>query len=218
MDDRPEEPESRQYSEQMKGKTGHKHHHGTWNDIYEGAKPEDLPWFSPEPDTDIMQLIDKLVPGMALDIGCGPGVHAIELAKRGWDVTALDISPGAIKMAEECALKAGVEVEFRIINVLAFEPDGSFDLVLDRGFLHSLEPTEYPRWTDMVAAALKPGGIVVAKEFTIDPVNRFGPTGLSESEMRDVLDRRFTIERLEQTEFSVRGQVHDGLILLGIRV
>jgi len=59
------------------------------------------------------------------------------------------------------------------------------------------------------------GGIVVAKKFTFDPVNRYDPPGLGESEMRDILDRRFTVERLEQTEFTVRGQVHDALILLG---
>ncbi|MBW6517732.1 MAG: class I SAM-dependent methyltransferase [ANME-2 cluster archaeon] len=134
MDDRPEEPESRLYSERMRGKTGHKHHHGSWDDIYKGAKPEYLPWFSPEPDTDIMQLIDKLVPGRALDMGCGPGIHSIALAKRGWHVTALDISPGAITMAEELAKKAGVDVDFRVIDVLTFEPDGKFDLVLDQGF------------------------------------------------------------------------------------
>ncbi|MBW6517733.1 MAG: hypothetical protein K0A89_04430 [ANME-2 cluster archaeon] len=87
-----------------------------------------------------------------------------------------------------------------------------------RGFLHSLEPPQHPGWTDLVAAALKPGGIVVAKEFTIDPVNQYGPAGLSESEMRDVLDGRFTVEMLEKTEFSVRGYAHDGLILRGIRV
>lgn len=217
MDDRPEEMESHPYRERIKGKSGHMHHHGSWDDIYKGAQPEDLPWYSPEPDTDIMEVIDNLVPGRALDLGCGPGILAIALAKRGWHVTALDISPGAITMAGDLAKKAGMEVDFRVIDVLTFEPDGTFDLVLDRGFLHSLEPVERPKWTDLVAAALKPGGIVVAKEFTIDPVNRFGPPGLSESEMRHVLDGRFTVKSLARTEFAVRGQVHDGIILVGVR-
>jgi 2-polyprenyl-3-methyl-5-hydroxy-6-metoxy-1,4-benzoquinol methylase len=218
MDDRSKEPESRPYIERMKRETGHKHDHGTWNDIYEGAKPEDLPWFSPESDADLMEILDRYVPGRALDIGCGPGVHAIALTKKGWHVTALDISPGAIKMAEESARKAGMDVDLRVFDVLTFEPDGNFDLVFDRGFLHSLDPRERPRWTDLVAAALKPGGIVVAKEFNFDPMNQFGPSGLGKSELQNVLDRRFTVERVEKTEFSVRGQVHDALILLGIRI
>jgi hypothetical protein len=67
------------------------------------------------------------------------------------------------------------------------------------------------------ASTVLPGGIVVAKKFTFDPVNRYDSPVLSESGMRDVLDRRFTVERLEQTEFSVRGQVHDGIILVGVR-
>jgi len=101
----------------------------------------------------------------------------------------------------------------RFTALMVFMMDAQKDLRVDMGEnFPYLGP--YDR---MKASTVLPGGIVVAKEFTFNPVNRYGPPRLSESEVRDVLDRRFTVERLEQTEFSVRGQVHDGIILVGVR-
>ncbi len=51
----------------------------------------------------------ELEPGMrVLDVGCGPGRHAIELAKHGISVTGLDISERFIQVASESAATAGV--------------------------------------------------------------------------------------------------------------
>jgi cyclopropane fatty-acyl-phospholipid synthase-like methyltransferase len=175
-----------------------------WKSVYEGVRPEDLPWFSPTPDPDLTATLEKLgvTPGAALDLGSGPGIHAIALAKRGWKVTAVDISPGAIRMASQFALQADVKIDFRTIDVLSFQPSpNSYDLVHDRGFLHTLESSEWPRWTSFVASTLKPGGIVIAKEFTYNPRRRFGPRGFTKSELQNVLDGRFKIDSLEQSTF-----------------
>jgi len=172
--------------------------------VYEGVRPEDLPWFSPTPDAELAASLERLqlTPGAALDLGSGPGIHAIALAKRGWKVTAVDISPGAIRMASRLASEAGVKVDFRNIDVLSFQPrPSSFGLVHDRGFLHTLDPSDWSRWTDLVATALKPGGTVIAKEFTYNPKRHFGPRGFTKSELQSVLDDRFKIDRLEQSNF-----------------
>jgi SAM-dependent methyltransferase len=175
-----------------------------WKSVYEGVRPEDLPWFSPTPDAELSATLERLgvAPGAALDLGSGPGIHAIALAKRGWKVTAVDISPGAIRMASRFALEAGVKIDFRTMDVLSYQPSpNSFDLVHDRGFLHTLEPSEWSRWTALVATALKPGGIVIAKEFTYNPKRHFGPRGFTKLELQSVLDERFKIDTLEQSTF-----------------
>lgn len=175
-----------------------------WAATYEGARPEDLPWFSPTPDPDLVTALDRFAarPGVALDLGSGPGIHAIALAERGWTTTGVDISPGAIKMASRLAKEAGVKIDFRMTNVLAFQPrPRSFDLVHDRGFLHTLDPSEWPVWVRLVATALKPGGLVMAKEFTYNPKRHFGPRGFTKSELQNVLDDRFKIESLEESSF-----------------
>ena len=48
-----------------------------------------------------------------LDIACGTGRHAIELAKRGYQVTGFDLSEGQLRLAREKAAAAGVSVEFQ---------------------------------------------------------------------------------------------------------
>jgi SAM-dependent methyltransferase len=163
-----------------------------------------LPWFSPVPDPDLLGTLDRLAPkpGVALDLGSGPGIHAIALAKRGWKVTAVDISPGAIRMASKFAEEARVKVDFQRANILDFEPTpNSFDLVHDRGFLHTLDQSEWPVWLNLVATALKPSGLVIAKEFLHNPRRHFGPRGFTRSELRNVLDDRLKIESLEEASF-----------------
>jgi 2-polyprenyl-3-methyl-5-hydroxy-6-metoxy-1,4-benzoquinol methylase len=175
-----------------------------WAATYEGVKPEDLPWFSPTPDPDLLTTLERCAPkpGVALDLGSGPGIHAIALAKIGWKVTAVDVSPGAIRMASKFAEEAGVKVDFQRANALTFRAKpSSFDLVHDRGFLHTLDPSEWPVWVDLVATALKPSGLVIAKEFKYNPSRRYGPRGFTKSELMQVLDNRFTLESLEESTF-----------------
>ena len=50
--------------------------------------------------------------GRVLDLACGVGRHSIELAKLGYRVTGVDISPAFIERARELAAEAGVDVEF----------------------------------------------------------------------------------------------------------
>lgn len=220
---RPKEPYGQLVAEGREGNKSHKHRQGPrggWVETYEGVKPEDLPWFSPIPDPDLLTTLDKYAPkpGCALDLGCGPGIHAIVLAKRGWRVTALDIAPGAIRMAEQFAKQAEVEIDFRIIDILTYEPQpNSFDLVHDRGFLHTLDPMVWPKWVDLVATALRPGGLLIAKEFTYDPVRCYGPRGLTKSELRDILEVRFIIESIEKSRFPGRGSTRPTLLLIARR-
>lgn len=65
-----------------------------------------------------------------LDIGCGTGRHAIELAKRGYSVTGVDLSESMIKKAGENAAKEDLDIDFRKADArnLPFEKD--FDLVI----------------------------------------------------------------------------------------
>ena len=50
--------------------------------------------------------------GLALDLGTGSGIWGIELAKRGWEVTGIDIVDKALRRARERAQKSGVNMRF----------------------------------------------------------------------------------------------------------
>jgi SAM-dependent methyltransferase len=79
--------------------------------------------------------------GPALDVGTGSGVWGIPLAKRGWDVTGIDIVEKALRRARKRADRAGVEMHLARGNVTALREAGigsGFRLVLDTGTFHGL--------------------------------------------------------------------------------
>ncbi len=65
-----------------------------------------------------------------LDIGCGTGRHSIELARRGYKVTGVDISAGMLAVAKQKALAAGVEIEFIESPAQDLAIDRQYDCVL----------------------------------------------------------------------------------------
>lgn len=65
-----------------------------------------------------------------LDIGCGTGRHAIELAKRGYEVTGIDLSESQLKRAELKAKKENVSVNFQIADARELNFKKEFDPVI----------------------------------------------------------------------------------------
>lgn len=95
--------------------------------------------------------------GRALDLACGEGRHAVWLAERGWEVTAVDFSNVAIARACARAAMEQVEVDFRCADLLDFVPDReAFDLVLVL-FLQ-LPGDERGLVLSRATAAIAPGG------------------------------------------------------------
>jgi SAM-dependent methyltransferase len=100
-----------------------------------------------------------LAEGRVLDIGCGPGRHAVELRRRGLDVTGLEPSPAAAEVAEH----RGVPVLRRTIEQVG--PDGSgWDTFLllgnNLGLLGS--PEHAGAVLDRLAGAARPGARILA--------------------------------------------------------
>lgn len=89
-----------------------KHEFPHWEKLYQEQEIESMPWFHPELDDDLEKALDELGlrSGSALDLGTGPGTQAIHLARRGFAVTATDISEAAIRLAREKAQKQGLEI------------------------------------------------------------------------------------------------------------
>jgi len=112
-----------------------------WDAKYRGERGREVR----PPDPFVLAALDRLAnvaPGTALDLACGTGRHALELARRGWRTSAWDVSPVGLGLLAERARAAGLEVETRAADLLGGwpDPDARFDLVvlvsfLDRGLL-----------------------------------------------------------------------------------
>src|SRR5689334_902760 len=99
--------------------------------------------------------------GRALDMACGTGRHALELARRGFDVVGVDISPDLLAIAEADAAEQSLKASFVLADLRKLEFDQEFDLVLNLndgaiGYFETEE--ENHRTFEVIAAALRPGG------------------------------------------------------------
>lgn len=65
-----------------------------------------------------------------LDVGCGTGRHSIELAKRGYTVTGIDLSPFLLSRAKQKAADAGVLVTFLRQDARVLQFNNEFDVAL----------------------------------------------------------------------------------------
>ncbi|HVO71142.1 MAG TPA: class I SAM-dependent methyltransferase [Aggregatilineaceae bacterium] len=110
-----------------------------------------------------------LEPGDAvLDLGCGPGLYAERLARRGLRVTGLDYSQRSISYARQVAAEKELGIEYRYQNYLTLDEEAQYDAVLlIYGDLCVLSPEKRDALLDRVHRALKPGG-----QFAFDVTTR----------------------------------------------
>ena len=105
---------------------------------------------------------DRSVP--ILDIGCGTGRHAIELARRGYQVTGIDLSPAQIRRARTKATAAGVAPELLVGDARALPFRAAFGLavMLCEGAFPLMETDEMNfEILRGAARALRPGGKLI---------------------------------------------------------
>ena len=139
---------------------------GEWLDEMALHRPEEKT--QAEVDFVIERL--ELAPGARLlDLACGHGRHAQELARRGFRVTGVDSSPRSLELARAAA--GGLDVEYVLGDMREIEYDGEFDAVVNlfTAFGYFEEEDENQEVLNRVARALRPGG-----SFLIDAVNGFG--------------------------------------------
>lgn len=139
-----------------------------------------------------------LVPGIALDAGCGAGTDALWLAERGWRVTAVDIAENALEAARSRAEALGGpaadRVRWRREDLTTWNPPaGGHDLVYSH-YVHTGVP--YADLYRRLAATVAPGGTLLVVGH--HPLDRHGDaphadhhgTHLTAQEIADLLDPR----------------------------
>ncbi|HXV40076.1 MAG TPA: bifunctional 2-polyprenyl-6-hydroxyphenol methylase/3-demethylubiquinol 3-O-methyltransferase UbiG [Steroidobacteraceae bacterium] len=105
----------------------------------------------------------------ALDVGCGGGLLAEGMARRGARVTGIDLAPAVLEVARLHALDAGIEVDYRQVaaEALAAAEPGKFDLVT---CLEMLEHVPDPAGVlQAIARLVRPGGDVVCSTINRNP-------------------------------------------------
>jgi SAM-dependent methyltransferase len=78
----------------------------------------------------LLELLDLPAGARVLDVGCGPGRHAVELARAGLAITGVDVSATLLELAVEAARAAGVAASFFEVDARGMPFDDEFDAVL----------------------------------------------------------------------------------------
>jgi SAM-dependent methyltransferase len=179
---------------------------GDWDERYAGSQQV----WSGRPNGALVTETEGLVPGRALDVGCGEGADAVWLALRGWDVTGLDVSQVALERAAATATDAGVTVRWLAEGLLEAAPEaGGFDLVSVQ--YPALRRTTGRDAEHALLAAVAPGGtllVVLHADVDVEEsrAHGFDPADyVGRDEVVAVLDDGWQLETDERRARAVDG-------------
>jgi SAM-dependent methyltransferase len=149
-------------------------------DIYRQLPADQIPWNIEQPPKMLVDLVrsGRIQPCDAVDVGCGTGNYAVWLAKQGFRMTGIDISPAAVQLARRQALESGVQCEF-----LEGDFTGDierrhcvFDFAYDWEVLHHVFPDKRNTYVNNIHAILRPGAKYLSVCFS-DRDRDFGGEG-----------------------------------------
>jgi SAM-dependent methyltransferase len=146
-----------------------------------------------------------------LDVSCGIGTQSIGLAERGFQVTASDLSPGAVARAQKEAESRNLRISFSVCDMrqLYSHHGGGFDVIISAGnsIPHLLSDSEILLALKEMVACLRPGGGCILAIRQYDQEAR-GKGILKPFGVREEGDRRYVIFQVwdfegEQYAFSM---------------
>ncbi len=120
-----------------------------------------------EPFPEFVAFVGSLdAPASVLDLGCGQGRDALLFARAGHSVVGIDVSSVGIAQLRRVAEAEGLAVDARVADVLGFEADVPFDIVVLDRVLHMLASDDERRGVlAQACAATAPGGTLLVSEY-----------------------------------------------------
>src|SRR6185436_18950864 len=93
-----------------------------------------------------------------LDLGCGLGNLALEAARRGHPVVAVDASPAALGRLAETAEREGLPLQALARDLSRWDPEGSFSTVVSIGLVMFFPRARARALLRAIQARVEPGG------------------------------------------------------------
>ena len=175
--------------------------------LYEQAAAADdparVPWVDLEPNRQLVAWLDREspTPGRVLVVGCGLGDDAEELSRRGFKVTAFDLSQTAVQWCRERYPDSAVVYEAADLLDPPQSWRGGFEFVVEIYTVQSLPLSMRDETIRTVKQLVAPRGclLVIARGRPDEDTDPMGPPWpLSPQEMAAFGGDGFTVERLEQ--------------------
>jgi SAM-dependent methyltransferase len=165
----------------------------------------ETPWDSGKPSEELLRVLDagKLTGRTVLEIGCGTGTNAVELARRGFQVTAMDIVDEAIQAARKKASEAKVTVDFRVADVLKDDLGGPYDILFDRGVYHCVRTEGLKRFQEFLKRVTRPGSWWLSLAGNAKEELEDGPPVVNEQGIHAELGPLFDVVELREFRLTI---------------
>jgi methyl halide transferase len=171
-----------------------------WDSIYRQGTP---PWDAGVPHAELIRVLSEYQfpkGGTLLELGCGTGSDAIYLAKRRFEVTAVDCSPIAMERARLRAEYQDALLRFVLDDVFDFTMNaGQFDIIYDSGFYHWIRSTQLDPYLDMLWRITRPGSWFFCLAGSPVPSIEGYPPAVTQEEIHFELGRLFEFVHLRPT-------------------
>lgn len=130
-----------------------------------------------------------------LDVGCGPGRHALALAGRGFEVVGVDRSEEFVDLARAAAATEELPARFNVLDVRELDYDGEFDaaICLCQGGFGLLGGRDEVDVFGRIVRSVRPGGALAISAFSAAFVVRFLEAYESFDVATGVLHERATV-------------------------
>ncbi|WP_282203041.1 class I SAM-dependent methyltransferase [Kitasatospora fiedleri] len=170
--------------------------------LYDNRELAEISWVTTSVSPALQQLvIDGVIPrgSEVVDLACGPGVHAVFLARHGMRVTGVDRSATALAKARELAGFYDCDPAFVEGDILRTPlPDGCADVVHDSFVYHNVRPEARGDYLREAARLLRPGGLFVLVGFSDRMSPGSGPIRLTSDDVVRPALEHFSIEELRR--------------------
>jgi tellurite methyltransferase len=150
----------------------------------EEYKKEGCYW-GKEPDKGVKLILKYKKSGDVLDLGCGEGRNALFLAENGFNVTGIDISEEGIKKFKELAKQNNLKVKGIVGDIIKFEFDNKYDIIISNATLHFLKENESKDMVKKIKENTKKDGLNVINVFTEENPDKNFPYLFKRGELRN---------------------------------
>lgn len=173
-----------------------------WQQHYDD---DDLKWDLEEVSPPFVNLWQegKIPQGKMIVPGCGRGHEVLFFSERGFDVTAVDFTLGAVDRLTESLNKKNLSAKIFHHNFfeLSAKHDLKYDLMLEQTFFCAIDPEKRIDYVETAWRVLKSHGKLIALFYETGEEGG-PPFNTTKGQVEEMFSKRFDVEYLEKTQFS----------------
>ena len=186
-----------------------------WDSMY---KAGEAAWDLGGPTPLFKDLVKQIPKGELIVIGCGNGHDAITFAKTGFNVTAVDFAPSAIKNLRKATKVEGVKIKIleQDIFSLTRKYQYKFKYIIEQTCFCAIHPSRRKEYEQLVKNLLRPNGLLIGLWFPLGKKLDEGgpPYGISVNELKNIFSKGWQIVSQKFSNLSVSSRAGEEILII----